>query len=104
MDDLEEKLESVLNDPAMMQKLMSVAQSFTGGTEGKQETFPDIDLGLLQKMTGLAQQGSIDKNQQALLRALNPYLSRDRLTKLEKAMRAARMARVATSLLGTNRT
>jgi hypothetical protein len=103
MDDIEEKLQSLLGDPNMMQKIMNVAQSFSQSQEQPQEVLPDIDLGLLQKVTGLAQQGSIDKNQQALLHALHPYLSRDRLNKLEKAMRAAKMARIATSLLGTSR-
>ncbi len=103
MDDIEEKLQSLLGDPNMMQKIMNVAQSFTQSQEQPQETLPDIDLGLIQKVTGLAQQGTIDKNQQALLHALHPYLSRDRLNKLEKAMRAAKMARIATSLLGTSR-
>lgn len=103
MDDIEEKLQSLLGDPNMMQKIMNVAQSFTQSQEQPQEALPDIDLGLIQKVTGLAQQGTIDKNQQALLHALHPYLSRDRLNKLEKAMRAAKMARIATSLLGTSR-
>jgi hypothetical protein len=35
----------------------------------------------------------------ALLRALNPYLTRDRLSKLEKAMHAAKMAKFATIAL-----
>lgn len=107
MDDLEQKLNAVLNDPGMMQKLMNVAQSIgsppPGGdsTPNPGEELPEIDLGMLQKLSGLAQQGSIDKNQQTLLRALRPYLSRDRITKLEKAMRAAKMAKIASGFLGT---
>lgn len=105
MDELEEKLNAVMNDPQMLQKLMTVAQSLGGQNAPKQdqrpEGLPDIDLGMLQKLSGFAKQGSIDKDQQALLRALSPYLSRDRLSKLEKAMRAAKMARMASTLLGT---
>ena len=104
MDDLEQKLNSVLNDPQMLQKLMTVAQSIGGAPSGetpKPEGMPDIDLGMLQKLTGLAQSSSIDKNQQTLLHALRPYLSRERVEKLEKAMRAAKMAKLASGFLGS---
>ena len=107
MDDLEEKLNSVLSNPEMMQKIMSMAQAFQSPTEQKtakevpkDSPFPDLDLGALQKLSSLAKQGNIDKEQQTLLRALNPYLSRERIRKLENAMRAARMARFAAAALG----
>ena len=109
MDGMEEKLGSILNNPEMMQKIMSMAQSLNSGA-GQQESpkeqpqssgLPDIDLGMLQKFSGLARQGSIDREQQALLKALGPYLSRERLRKLENAMRAAKMAKVAAAALGS---
>ena len=107
MSELEEKLASVMNDPAMMQKIMTLAQSL-GSTSAppeappKAETtpFPDIDIGMLQKLSGFATQSSIDKNQQTLLHALSPYISHHRIAKLERAMRAAKMAGFATNLLG----
>lgn len=103
MEGLEEQLGSVLSNPEMMQKIMSLAQSLN--TQQKQETpapaapVPDIDLSMVQKMAGLARQSSIDNQQQALLRALSPYLSRERIQKLEKAMRAAKMAKLASVAL-----
>ena len=106
MSEMEEKLNSVLNNPQMMQQIMSMAQSL-GGTPQKEENpskndvMPEIDLGMLQKLSGLAGQSSIDKNQRSLLHALGPYLSRERIGKLEKAMRAAKMARMASSLMGS---
>ena len=39
-------------------------------------------------------------NQKALLQALAPYLSSGRIHKLEKAMRAAKLAGMASSFLG----
>ncbi len=107
MSELEEKLASVMNDPAMMQKIMSLAQSL-GSSPPQQEAppktesapFPDIDIAMLQKLSGFASQSTIDKNQQTLLQALSPYISRHRIAKLERAMRAAKMAGFATSLLG----
>lgn len=109
MSELEEKLASVMNDPAMMQKIMSLAQSLGGSQPTKESEppprqesapFPDIDISMLQKLSGFAKQSGIDKNQQTLLHALSPYISRHRIVKLERAMRAAKMANFATNLLG----
>ena len=109
MSELEEKLASVMNDPAMMQKIMSLAQSLGSSQHPndpepapRQESapFPDIDISMLQKLSGFAKQSGIDKNQQTLLHALSPYISRHRISKLERAMRAAKMANFATNLLG----
>lgn len=101
MEGLEEKLGAILNDPQAMQKIMSMAQSLGAGQESPQQmpVMPDFDPAMLQKVAALSRQGSIDKNQQALLRALSPYLSRQRILKLENAMRAAKMAGFAASAL-----
>lgn len=109
MDNLEDKIGSVLNNPQLMQQIMSMAQSLGQSSLQKQdsptptipESTPDIDLSTIQKLSQLAMQAGIDSNQQALLRALSPYLSHDRVSRLERAMRAAKIARHATSILGT---
>lgn len=109
MDDMESKMGAILGNPEMMQKIMAMAQSLnttqesSGQTEQKQDSvFPNIDAAAIQKLAGLAGQSRIDKNQQGLLQALTPYLHQDRLTKLEKAMQAAKMATMASSLLGNS--
>ena len=61
-----------------------------------------LDMGTMQKLLGIARQSGIDKNQQALLKALAPYLSRERIAKLEKAMRAAKIAALASTALGSD--
>ena len=107
MDELEEKLGSILSNPQMMQQIMQLAQSIGTSPENQpakdpepqMPALPNIDIGMLQKLTGLAGQSGIDREQQALLKALGPYLSRDRVNKLEKAMRAAKMARMASVFL-----
>lgn len=106
MDGLEDKLNAVLSNPQMMQQLMAMAQSFGAVNTPPPEPqpqppqMPNIDLGMLQKFSGIAQQSAIDKNQQSLLHALSPYLSGDRIGRLEKAMRAAKMAKFASAFLG----
>ena len=104
MDDLESKLGAIMNDPDTMQKIMSLAQNLNQNSpppkpEHASNSFPDIDISMLQKLSGLAGKSNIDRNQQNLLQALGPYLSRNRISRLERAMRAARMAGMATSLL-----
>lgn len=110
MDELENKLGAILNNPDMMQKIMSLAQNLgTKDTAAPQQAaapvpgLPDLDLSMIQKLSGLAQKSSIDKNQQSLLKALSPYLSSSRINRLERAMHAAKIAGFATTFLGTGR-
>lgn len=105
MAGLEEQLNSVLSNPQMMQQIMAMAQNFAPPPEvppapPPPPVLPAIDPVMLQKLSGLMTQGGIDQNQQQLLHALNPYINSHRITKLEKAMQAAKMARLATGLLG----
>lgn len=122
MDDMENKLGAILGNPEMMQQIMALAQNFNQTApkqeQQKQETppppppkqetpapiLPDLDFSAIQKLSGLAKNSGIDKNQQTLLRALSPYLSRQRISKLERAMRAAKMAGMATAFLGNAHT
>ena len=123
MSELDDKLNSILSNPAMMQQIMSLAQALNQSeaqqpppqqppAQQPQVTQPQIpqdhfaptnDRGinpnLLSKIATLMQRGSIDKNQEALLRALRPYLNNQKLEKLERAMHAAKMAGVASELV-----
>ena len=109
MAEMEDKINSILSDPKMMQQIMSMAQALGASqpeAEGPKETksspppFPDIDMATMQRISGLARQSGIDKREQSLLRALGGYLSKDRINRLERAMRAAKLAKIATSALG----
>ena len=102
MDDLQTKMNSILSDPEAMQKISAMAQSLGLGQNqpAPDAPLPEIDPSMLQKLSGLAKGTTVDKNQQSLLHALGPYLSRERLGKLERAMRAAKMAKMASSFLG----
>ena len=107
MDDMQNQLNSVLNNPEMMQQIMAMAKSLQSGTqeqppEPPAPDFDGIDLAMVQKLSGIAGQSNIDSNQRNLLKALSPYLSRERIAKLEKAMRASRLAGLASSFLGTS--
>ncbi len=112
MSEMEEKLGAILSNPQMMQQIMSMAQAMSPPPEpqGRPEQPPEPappasappalpDFSVMQKLAGMTRQSGIDKNQQALLRALSPYISRERSARLEKAMRAAKMARLASAFL-----
>lgn len=106
MDDLEQKLGAILNNPQLMQQIMSMAQAM-GAQAPPQNQQPEpaapppMDPGTLAKLAGLSKQSQIDRDQQALLKALHPYLTKDRIGRLERAMRAAKMAKLAGSFLGS---
>lgn len=117
MDDLQARMGAILNDPEMMKKISALAQGLSSSQEPQpqpqsqpqpqpqpqlqqQPLLPNIDPGMLQKLAGFAGQTGIDNNQKTLLHALNPYLSSERISKLERAMRAASMARMASVFLG----
>lgn len=102
MAEMEDKLNSILSNPQLMQQIMAMAQSMGQDNPPPPSTESplEFDPKLLQRLSGLAQGASVDKNQQTLLHALGPYLARDRIGKLEKAMRAAKMAKLASGFLG----
>lgn len=110
MEQMEDKLNSILGNPEMMRQIMSMAQSLGGTSPSpappketpRQENsiMPELDMASIQKLMTFAQQTNIDPNQRNLLKALNPFLPQDRIRKLEKAMRAAKLANLAGSALG----
>ncbi len=105
MSELEEKLGAVLSNPQLMQQIMALAQTMGQPQKEPPPKQPEppplsnFDPKMLQQLSGLAKQGAVDSDQQALLHALSPYLSRDRVGRLERAMRAARMAGAASAFL-----
>ncbi|MGM9605067.1 MAG: hypothetical protein ACI3XG_08370 [Faecousia sp.] len=136
MSELDDKLNSILSNPAMMQQIMSLAQALNQSEAQQQHQqqppppqqppiqqppvqqspvqqppvqqsnfVPSNDRSLspnlLSKIAGIMQRGSIDKNQESLLRALRPYLSKQKLEKLERAMHAAKMAGIASEMVNT---
>ena len=105
MDDFESKLSQILGDPEMMGKIMAMAQSF-GAQEAPapppQEAMPQMDFATIQKISSLMGSANVDGDQKALLAALTPYISGSRISKLERAMRAAKLAGLAKHFLGNS--
>lgn len=121
MEGMEEKLGAILSNPEMMNTIMSMAKALGQNSQPpdaapqpkpeppQQKSAPTSprgtppigrnELEMISRISALSRQTGLDRQEQALLKALHPYLSRDRLSKLEKAMHAAKMARFATVAL-----
>ena len=120
MENMEEKIGAILSNPEMMNTIMSMAKAL-GQSQAPTESSPPPkaepthqkptppqrsapslgrnELEMISKISALSQQTGLDRQEQALIKALHPYLSQDRLNKLEKAMHAAKMAKFATVAL-----
>ena len=102
MEGMEEKLGAILGNPQMMQQIMALAQSM-GSTPPPAQPPPQPagpDPAMIQQMITAVQGSGVDSNQRALLSALDPYLTRERISRLERAMRAAKLAGMAAAFLG----
>ena len=103
---MEDKLSALLGNPQLMQQIMSMAQSLGQPPQQQEPAQPAAsnsmpDPAMLQKLSGLTGSTAVDPEQKALLAALGPYLSRERVRRLEKAMQAAKMAKLASAFLGS---
>ncbi len=100
MDDLNEKLAGILNDPESMERVRKMAENLLGGKEEpeeKQNSSPNldgfadgIDLGLLMNL--VSKFNSSEENERThLLHALKPYLSEKRQAKTENAIKILKL-------------
>lgn len=97
MNEFEDKLNSLLNDPKQMESFASFAKSIMGGEAPMPiNQAPDIDPALMKKIAFLMSRGdSIGNNDKRLLEAMKPYLSEKRRSKMDRAMKIARLASIA---------
>ena len=119
MDELERALRAVLDDPAQLQELRTLAGSLGLGqpdAAAPQEAAPPVaepppppaqppkppvqeTVSLPEPAAMLRQAGKADKKQEALLLALKPFLRKDRQSKIDRALQAARLASLASLAL-----
>ena len=95
MNELEQQLNSILSDPKQMEQIAGLARSIMGdGAQSNLPPEPGPDAALLRRLGTLMQNGG-DGREQALLKAMAPYLSEKRKGKLDNALRLAKLARIA---------
>ena len=99
MDDLEQTIGRILGDPEAMAGILSMAKGLGLGTPPpdsgadpppQEQTPPDSAISAL-----LAEAGQLGGKHTALLQALRPILREERREKLDRAVRAARISRMA---------
>ena len=108
MDELQQRIESVLNDPQQMKELLALARSLGAELpEELQESAAQPETESPQPMKGLGalmsqplgallqSAGKLEQKQEALLNALRPFLKPNRREKLDRAIRAARLSQLA---------
>lgn len=126
MAEFDEKLNSILSDPAAMSQIMQLAQSLGGGSESapppQQQPSPQqtasqtasggnpfsalgdgfgLDTKTISRLLPLLQElgGQQDSNARALLFALRPYLKQERQDKVERALQLARLFHIGKQFL-----
>ena len=99
MDNWEEQLGSILGDPQQMGKIADLARTLMGGGESSAAPAAEMpDLGKLASLLNGPAEGGRDPR--ALLEAIKPWLSEKRRAKLDRAVKLARMAKIAGIALG----
>jgi len=117
LGELEDRINSVLNDPEQLGEIARLAQTLMGGGQENQSgQTRSASPSVQPAMSGLFEQLGLDgdaiskigsvlgsssnSNSQALLEAMKPYLSEKRKTKMDKAMKLARLAKLAGFAMG----
>lgn len=117
MDDFQQKIGEILNDPAQLAGILELAKSFglappqdataQGAAAPPSEAAPP-PLPDSSQQTGadaaldvgsFFQAAKTDNRQENLLRALRPFLKPEKREKIDRAMQIARVSQLAQSLL-----
>lgn len=99
MDDLNEKLSALLNDPEGMNRIKSMAENLLGtkAEEPQKNAADDFDIdigaltGILKKMKG----NGVTDSRINLLLALKPNLSKEKQAKVDSAIKILRLIELA---------
>ncbi len=98
MDELQESLSRLLENPEELERMSKLASDLLGGGEAPAATDAPALPDLKSLFGGADAPGGSDT--QKLLRAMRPFLAPKRQEKLSRALRAARLAGVAQQVLG----
>ncbi len=108
MDDLQSKISAIFSSPESMEQIRTLAQSLAGNSEAlssspvpQQQSEPQlpIDPRIMQVMTRAMSEFSKPSEASALLGALRPYLSPERISKVDRAMNIAKIAKIARTII-----
>ncbi len=108
MEDLEQRLNSLLSDPESLSRLTELAGNFLGnvdetkkGDSDKQEksdtsdSGPEFDLATFAKISGMLNGMREDSEDSRLLLALKPYLRDKRKEKVDETVKLMKLMKLA---------
>ena len=93
MDELQESLSRLLENPEELRRMTDMASQLLGGGEDAEPESPKLPD--LSSLMGKLRGGNSDT--QKLLQAMKPFLAPERQARLSRAMRAAKLASVASA-------
>ena len=93
MDELQESLNRLLENPEELKRMTDMASRLLGGGEEAEPEAPTLPN--LSSLMGRLRGGNSDT--QKLLQAMKPFLAPERQTRLSRAMRAAKLASMASA-------
>lgn len=118
MDDMSQKLMSMMNDPEIMSKIQGLSGLLSQGSheeapplpkeesvpkpESSASPFPMEMMGTVMKLMPLMNSFKEDDETTRLLKALRPFLSESRRKKLDEAIRLMRIMKLIPLLKGTD--
>ena len=96
MDNLSEKINSLLSDPGAMAQIQAMASSLGLGAEANPPapTKNNTELAGLSALAPLITMGQQEDDSTRLLSALRPLLSAEKQDKLDKALKMLRLMRM----------
>lgn len=119
MDDMSQKLMSMMNDPEIMSKIQGLSGLLSQGSNSVEEApkplkeeisqqpndnfaFPSDMMGAMMKLMPLMNSFREDDETTRLLKALRPFLSEPRQKKLDEAIRLMRIMKLLPLLKNTD--
>lgn len=97
MDDWAKQLEQILNDPGSLNQIMTLASSL--GLQPPENLSPEQGPEMAARVNAIFSESQAkEQKQQALVRALLPYLRPGRQVRLERAMQVAHLSHLAGAL------
>lgn len=105
MDNLEQRLNSILSDPESLSTLSQLAESFLAGGDENQDkadehkddsnSGSEIDIAAFARLSGILGNLSDDNEESRLLLALKPYLKDKRKEKVDETVKLMKLIKLA---------
>ncbi len=107
MDNLEDKINSLFSSPESLAQIKKLAETLSGSGSASDSASaapasqgsPAFDPKMMQLFASVMSEYSAPSETAVLINALRPYLKKERLVKLDKALSIAKLAKAAKVIL-----